>query len=90
MLFNWTKEDSFNLKRIADALCKIASIEVLNIGQQSNELKIEVNDESLELIAAREAEERSMEINSKLKVDNSNAFWPEDRLTLEELEDLQG
>lgn len=87
MIFNWTKEDSFNLKRIADALCQLASIEVVDKNHQPKSLAIKVHDESLEAIAIREAEENSDKIKNKLNTDNDK-FWSEDNLTLEELDTM--
>lgn len=87
MIFNWTKEDSFNLKRIADALCQLASIEVVDKNHQPTVLAVEVHDESLEAMAEREAEENSDKVKGKLN-ENNDRFWPEDNLTLEELDNM--
>lgn len=88
MIFSWTKEDSFNLKRIADAICKLASIEVIDRNHQPNKLNIEVTDQSLEALANNEAEANENRLAKKLNEDNDR-FWPEDNLSLSELEDLQ-
>lgn len=90
MLSLLSKEDSFNLKRIADALCKLANIQVLHIGEEAKELKIEVVDESLEAMAERESIEARDSANAVLiqNKNNSNPFWVEDNLPLWQLEDL--